>query len=58
MNKKLKTTSDYIFNKLQGLRGIEPIRANAGMYMMIRIFPDEFKDIADDVEFSKKLIEE
>lgn len=56
MNSKLKKGSDYIYNKLNGVRGVQPIKANAAIYMMIRIMPEEFKDIEDDVEFSKKLI--
>ena len=58
MNARLKAPSEYIYNKLQGVRGVEPIKANAAMYMMIRIHPQEFKDIADDVEFAQKLIKE
>ena len=56
MNKKLKAPSEYLYKKLSGVRGVSPTQANAAMYMMIRVHPEEFKDIADDVEFSQKLI--
>ena len=58
MKAKLKDTADYAFEKLSGIRGIEPIKSTAAMYMMVRIKPEEFEDIIDDVDFCKKLLNE
>ena len=58
MRGKLQDTSRYAFEKLSGIRGITPLRANAAMYMMVRIEISEFRDIKDDVEFCQKLLQE
>lgn len=58
MKSKLQATSRHAFNKLSGIRGIKPIRANAAMYMMVNLDLSEFKDIASDVEFCQKLLQE
>lgn len=58
MKSKLKDTADYAYERLSGIKGIEPIRATAAMYMMVKIRPEVFSDIADDVEFCKKLLNE
>lgn len=58
MKSKLQATSRYAFEKLSNIRGIEPIRANAAMYMMVRINVEEFADISDDVQFCQKLLQE
>ena len=54
----LRTTSEYIYEKLQGIRGIAPIQARAAMYMMVKIEIEEFEDIIDDIDFCKKLLAE
>ena len=51
MNVKLRDTSKLAFNKLSGIRGIEPMKAQAALYMMVKIKFEEFKDIKDDMEF-------
>ncbi len=58
MKKKLQATSRHAFEKLSGIRGLTPIKANAAMYMMVTIDMKEFKDIKDDVEFCQKLLHE
>lgn len=55
---KLKATSNYAFDKLTGIRGITPVKPKAAMYMMVGIEIKEFKDIEDDVDFSKKILHE
>ena len=35
-----------------------PVKATAAMYMMVGIQVEEFKDIEDDVDFAKKLLNE
>jgi aspartate/methionine/tyrosine aminotransferase len=57
-NLKMSEISYYLFDKLSGIRGLEPIKANACMYMMVRIKIEEFKDIQDDQDFCVKLNEE
>ena len=58
MKAKLQATSRHAFEKLSGIRGISPVRANAAMYMMVKIDISEFRDIVDDVDFCKKLLNE
>jgi tyrosine aminotransferase len=58
LKQKLKETSDFAFDKLTGIRGIDPIRSKAAMYMMVKINIDEFEGIEDDVDFCKKLLNE
>jgi len=58
MKSKLQATSRHAFEKLSGIRGLKPIRANAAMYMMVNIDLNEFKDISSDVEFCQKLLQE
>jgi len=55
---KLKTTSNFAFEQLQGIRGITPVKPRAAMYMMVGIEIAEFKDIEDDLDFAKKLLNE
>jgi aspartate/methionine/tyrosine aminotransferase len=56
MKSKLQATSRHAFEKLSGIKGIKPIRANAAMYMMVKLDLKVFKDIDDDVEFCQKLL--
>jgi aspartate/methionine/tyrosine aminotransferase len=58
MKQKLKETADYAYERLQGIRGIKPMRSKAAMYMMVKIEMDEFVDIVDDIDFCKKLLAE
>jgi tyrosine aminotransferase len=53
MKMKLRETSYYAFEKLSGIRGIEPIKAKAAMYMMVNIKLEEFEGIKDDIDFCK-----
>lgn len=58
MKDKLRDSSRYAYEKLSGIRGITPLKANAAMYMMVRIDIKEFADIEDDVQFCSKLLNE
>ena len=49
---KIKDTSDYAFEKLQGIRGIKPTRAVAAMYMMVGLDLKEFKGFEDSTSFA------
>jgi tyrosine aminotransferase len=55
---KIEKTANYLYNALLGIRGIEPIKVNAAMYMMVRIELSEFKDIVDDADFVMKFFTE
>jgi len=55
---KIKDTSSYAFEKLQGIRAIKPTKANAAMYMMVAFDVNEFKDIKDTEDFAIKILEE
>ena len=54
MNAKLLRASTL--RKLSDIRGIEPIKVKAALYMRVKF--EEFEDIRDDMEFCQKLLEE
>jgi tyrosine aminotransferase len=54
----LKESADFAYDRLNGIKGVTPIKATAAMYMMVKINIDEFEDITDDVDFAKKLLNE
>lgn len=58
MKSNLKKTSNYAYEKFKQVRGVTPIKPSAAMYMMVKIDLEEFKDITDDIDFCKKLLEE
>jgi tyrosine aminotransferase len=58
LKSKLKMASEAAFKRLSGIKGIEPIKSSAAMYMMIKFEPSAFKDIKDDIDFCKSLLQE
>lgn len=58
LKQKLKEASHNAYEQLSGIRGLEPVKASAAMYMMVRIKLDEFADIENDLDFCKKLLQE
>jgi tyrosine aminotransferase len=58
MKTNLKKTADYAFEKFSKVREVAPVKPSAAMYMMVKIEIEEFKDIVDDIDFCKKLLEE
>lgn len=58
IKQKLALSSTTAFTRLSEIKGITPIKSSAAMYMMVRIDMDAFGDIADDVDFCKKLLQE
>lgn len=53
---KLKEASETAFNRLSSIKGVQPIKSSAAMYMMVRIELDAMEGIEDDVDFCKKLL--
>lgn len=45
INSKLGQMAELIYSELQGIKGIQPIKTSAGMFMMIKINKDELKVI-------------
>ena len=58
LSAKLKASSDVAFERLSAIKGITPIKSSAAMYMMVRIDKELLKDLADDIDFCKKLLAE
>ena len=58
LKRKLKDASDLAYERISKIRGLEPVKAHAAMYMMIRIHVGEFADIEDDIDFCKKMLAE
>jgi aspartate/methionine/tyrosine aminotransferase len=56
LKSKLKEASMTAFERLSKIKGVTPIKSSAAMYMMVRIDLDLLTDIADDVDFCKKLL--
>ncbi|CDW81383.1 tyrosine aminotransferase [Stylonychia lemnae] len=58
MKLKLKQSADYAFTQVSKIKGLNPIKPSAAMYMMINIRIEQFNGIEDDVDFAKKLLHE
>jgi aspartate/methionine/tyrosine aminotransferase len=58
LKEKLKASADVAYLRLKDIRGITPIRSQGAMYQMVQFDPTQFKNIADDVDFAKKLLSE
>jgi len=57
-NKMLEENAKLIANLLKKISGLHVIVPQGGMFMMVGINVEEFKDIKNDVEFSEKLVQE
>jgi tyrosine aminotransferase len=58
LNHKLERHADFSVRRLRDLPGLNVITPRGAMYLMVQILPGVFADIADDVEFSQRLIAE
>lgn len=58
MRTLLKASADAAYERFSKIPGLHPVQSSAAMYMMVRYDPDYFEDIADDVDFVKKLLAE
>ncbi len=56
--KLLAHNADIVFDKLNNLRGIQPIKPSGAMYLMVRIDIKNFPQFKNDMEFSQALIKE
>lgn len=56
--KQLEDNASFTTERLTGLEGVEVIVPQGAMYVMIGIDSSKFKDIADDMEFTQKLLDE
>ncbi|TNV78478.1 hypothetical protein FGO68_gene7254 [Halteria grandinella] len=58
--KQLATSSEQVYAVVSNQRGLNPIKANAGMYMMVKLNFDEWREghgITDDKDFVLKFWE-
>jgi len=55
---ELQSNCDFTINALAGVPGIHIVAPQGAMYGMIQIKVEEFEDIASDVEFANKLLNE
>jgi len=58
---QLAKSSNYVYEQLKAVRGVTPIQASAGMYMMVKLHYELFKPdsgISDDKAFVLKLWED
>ncbi|CAF1289417.1 unnamed protein product [Adineta steineri] len=53
---QLQNNAEYVYRSLLEAPGLQPTMPQGAMYMLIRINPSEFRDIADDKDFFMKLI--
>lgn len=54
----LSANAEIVYEKLNGLPGIKPIKPAGAMYLMVRLDIDNFPGLNNDLEFSKALIKE
>ena len=50
--------AQLLLDKLSLVEGLSPVRPQGAMYVMVGIEVSKFKDIADDLEFTAKLLAE
>ena len=55
---KLQTQAGALESGLKGCHGLTVIKPEGAMYTMVKINVEEFKDIANDIEFTKMLLDE
>ncbi|CAO3627945.1 unnamed protein product [Cunninghamella blakesleeana] len=55
---QLELNTKLSMEAVSNIDGLNPIQPQGAMYMMVGIDIEKFKDIADDVEFSQKLVAE
>lgn len=57
-NAALEANAKIVMTQLEGTSGLTCIEPQAAMYVMVRIEPELYEDIKDDVEFCAKLLQE
>jgi tyrosine aminotransferase len=57
-NTKLKTQAEYLVSRLSHVPGLRCIAPKGAMYMMLGLELQQFKDIADDMNFALELLRE
>ena len=58
LNKQLEAQANKVLAACAGIPGLTPVKPQGAMYVMIRIDTAAFKDIADDSDFTGKLLTE
>eukprot|EP00487_Bulimina_marginata_P012766 TRINITY_DN9266_c0_g1_i1.p1 TRINITY_DN9266_c0_g1~~TRINITY_DN9266_c0_g1_i1.p1 ORF type:complete len:127 (+),score=11.54 TRINITY_DN9266_c0_g1_i1:209-589(+) len=56
LNMTLYQQSNLLYDVFKGIRGLEPIKARATMFLMVRIDLNVLKGIEDDIDFTNKLL--
>jgi len=56
--KKAKELSKCALEQFANIKGITPLKAHGTVYMLVKIEPEQFSDIKDDLDFAKKLLKE
>jgi len=55
---KLQKNANYLVEHLSKIQGLKVVKPGGAMYMMVGINTHEFRDIANDLEFAMKLLQE
>ena len=58
VNRQLAGQAAVLEDSLAGCHGLTVVKAQGAMYTMVRLDPAAYKDIKDDVDFTKMLLEE
>ena len=58
LNEKLAGQAAALEGALEGSHGLTVVKAQGAMYTMVKLDPSAFSDVADDVEFTRMLLEE
>ena len=54
----LRNASQTCYDILKNIKGLKPVKGKGAMYMMVGIDIEMFKDIEDDLDFCKKMVDE
>ncbi len=58
LNATLEKQALYVYEACKALKGLQPVKPQGAMYVMVGINPEDFEDIKDDTEFASKLLTE
>jgi aspartate/methionine/tyrosine aminotransferase len=54
----LRASADIAYERLLPIKGLHPLKATAGFFMMVQLDMEQFPEIKDDTEFCKLLLDE
>ncbi|XP_060082304.1 tyrosine aminotransferase-like [Ylistrum balloti] len=54
----VESNAELFYNKVSKIPGLEPVKPDGAMYMMIGINKDNFPGVTNDIDFTEKMVKE